>query len=156
MISLFGEQKTSNLATSGKRQRNADVGDRANSTDLLRGVAYSFVEATQKGQLRRGSTSGRGNVLDWMVGTTDTTFEYIGENKDKLGAAGGGATGVIVGTLVGGPVGGIIGGIVGGVAAGTTIRQVDKKVKENREKRHQRQEAKRDEHKLRPGQLSLD
>jgi hypothetical protein len=156
IAAVVGVDSVRGAIDAGKRQRHADVGDRANPTDLLRGVAYSFVEATQKGQLRRGSTSGRGNVLDWMVGTTDTGLEYIGENKDKLGAAGGGATGVIVGTLVGGPVGGIIGGVIGGVAAGTTVRQVDKQVKKDRERREQRLEAIKGELKLRPGQLSLN
>ncbi|KAL3914613.1 MAG: hypothetical protein SGARI_000031 [Bacillariaceae sp.] len=156
VLGLNVENSVRGAIDAGKRQRHAQEGERANATDLLRGIGYSAVEATQKGQLRRGSTTGRGNVLDWMVGTTDTGLEYVNENKDKLGAATGGATGVIVGTLVGGPVGGVIGGIIGGVTAGTTVRQVDKQMKQRREKHHLHHEAKKSLRKLKPGQLALD
>jgi hypothetical protein len=156
LAAVVGVDSVRGAVESGKRQRHALEGERSNVTDFFRGIGYSFVEATEKGKIRRGGKDGNGNVLDWVVGSTENTTEYISENKDKLGAAGGGATGAIVGTLVGGPVGGIIGGIIGGVSAGTTIRQVDKRVKDRREKRQERQEAKLNNYKLQPGQLTLD
>jgi hypothetical protein len=140
----------------GKRQRKALDGEQGNVIDFFRGLGYSVVEATEKGKLRRGEPDGRGNLLDWVVGATVNTTDYIDENKDKLGAAGGGATGVIVGTLIGGPVGGVIGGIIGGVSAGTTIRQLDKRLKKKEEERRRGREAKLNDRKLNPGQLTLD
>ncbi|KAG7353455.1 hypothetical protein IV203_002810 [Nitzschia inconspicua] len=156
VAAVVGVDSVRGAVEAGKRQRHAPEGDSSNYTDFFRGVGYSFVEATEKGKLRRGSKDGKGNVLDWVVGSTENTTEYIDENKDKLGAAGGGAAGVVIGTMVGGPVGGVIGGIIGGVSTGTAIRQVDKRVKDGQEKRRDLQEAKLNDNKILPGQLTLD
>ena len=102
-------------------------------------------------KLRRGCQDGRGNVIDWMVGATVNTGDYIGENKDQLGSAGGAGAGVMVGTMLGGPVGAVIGGVIGGVTSGTAIRQIDKRIKNAMNKRDSKYEEKR----LKPGQLAL-
>jgi len=119
----------------GKRSRSAKEGEAAKVGDFFRGIGYSAVEATRKGKLRRGGGDGKGNVVDWMVGATVNTSNYIGKNKDALGSAGGAGAGVLVGTILGGPVGAVIGGVVGGMTTGTAIRQIDKRIKKVLKKR---------------------
>lgn len=135
----------------GKRSRRAKEGEAAKIGDFFRGIGYSAVEATRKGKMRRGRGEGRGNVVDWMVGATVNTGDYIGNNKDSLGSAGGAGAGVLVGTILGGPVGAVIGGVVGGMTTGTAIRRIDRRIKNVFEKR----ESKYEEAKLKPGQLAL-
>ena len=132
----------------GKRSRHAKEGEAARVGDFFRGVGYSAVEATRKGKLRRNIKSDRkGNLVDWMVGATVNTGDYIGKNKDTLGSAGGAGAGVIVGTILAGPVGAVIGGVVGGMTTGTAIRRIDKRIK--------RVIQSKEEKKLKPGQLML-
>ncbi len=136
----------------GKRSRQAQEGEAARVTDFFRGIGYLAVEATQRGKLRRtGSIHRRGNILDWMVGATADTGEYIGKNKDTLGSAGGAGAGVLVGTILGGPVGAVIGGVVGGMTTGTAIRRIDRRIQAVLQNREQKIE----EQKLKPGQLAL-
>ena len=135
----------------GKRSRRAKEGEAAKAGDFFRGIGYSAIEATRRGKLRRGCQDGRGNVIDWMVGATVNTGDYIGKNKDQLGSAGGAGAGVMVGTMLGGPVGAVIGGVIGGVTSGTAIRQIDKRIKNAMNKRDSKYEEKR----LKPGQLAL-
>jgi hypothetical protein len=135
----------------GKRSRRAEEGEAARMGDFFRGIGYSAVEATQRGKLRRGCEDGQGNVIDWMVGATVNTGDYIGNNKDSLGSAGGAGAGVFVGTMLGGPVGALIGGVVGGMTTGTAIRRIEKRIK----KAIQQREANYEESKLKPGQLAL-
>jgi len=132
----------------GKRSRKAQEGEAARAGDFFRGIGYSAVEATRRGKLRRsGSLARKGNLLDWMVGATENTSEYIGKNKDTLGSAGGAGAGVLVGTLIAGPVGAVIGGVVGGMTTGTAIRRIDRRIKTILEKK--------EDTKLKPGQLAL-
>jgi hypothetical protein len=135
----------------GKRSRRAEEGEAAKAGDFFRGIGYSAVEATRKGKLRRGAKDGRGNVVDWVVGATVNTGDYIGKNKDTLGSAGGAGAGILVGTILGGPIGAVIGGVLGGMTTGTAIRRIDKRIKKVIEKR----ETKYEENKLKPGQLVL-
>ena len=135
----------------GKRSRRAEEGEAARAGDFFRGIGYSAVEATRKGRLRRGAGEGEGNVVDWMVGATVNTGDYIGKNKDTLGSAGGAGAGILVGTILGGPVGAVIGGLLGGMTTGTAIRRIDKRIKRVIEKR----ESKYEEKKLKAGQLAL-
>ena len=132
----------------GKRSRKAQEGEAARAGDFFRGIGYSAVEATRRGKLRRsGSLARKGNLLDWMVGATENTGEYIGKNKDTLGSAGGAGAGVLVGTLIAGPVGAVIGGVVGGMTTGTAIRRIDRRIKTILQKQ--------EDTKLKPGQLAL-
>ena len=132
--------------------------DYARVSDFFRGIGYSAVEATQLGKLRRGAEDRNGNILDWMVGATANTSEYIGNNKDTLGSAGGAGVGVLVGTLLAGPVGAAVGGLVAGMTTGSAIRRIDQKIKTVLERREIQVEQKRiqiEEKSLKPGQLAL-
>lgn len=142
----------------GKRGRQASEDDYARVSDFFRGIGYSAVEATQLGKLRRGAEDRNGNILDWMVGATANTSEYIGNNKDTLGSAGGAGVGVLVGTLLAGPVGAAVGGLVAGMTTGSAIRRIDQKIKTVLERREIQVEQKRieiEEKSLKPGQLAL-
>jgi hypothetical protein len=123
LAAIVGVDSVKGAIEAGKRQRHADKLDKATASDFFRGIGYSAVEATERGKLRRGSVDGRGNVLDWVVGSTENTGEYLNKNKDKIGGAGGATAGVVIGTLVGGPVGAIVGGIVGGASTGFAIKK---------------------------------
>ena len=132
LAAIVGVDSVKGAIEAGKRQRHADKLDKATASDFFRGIGYSAVEATEKGKLRRGSIDGRGNALDWVVGTTENTGEYLNQNKDKIGGAGGATAGVVIGTLVAGPVGAIVGGIFGGASTGYAIKTIDKRSSEAR------------------------
>lgn len=53
--------------------------------------------------------AGDGNIIDWAVGATKGTADYVVQNKAKLGAAGAGGGGFLAGMALGGPVGAVIG-----------------------------------------------
>eukprot|EP00984_Skeletonema_dohrnii_P031810 scaffold24810_cov85-Skeletonema_dohrnii-CCMP3373.AAC.2 len=73
----------------------------------------------------RGKKDNKGNVIDWAVGATTTTTEYVGENKTRLGGAAAGGGGFIVGMALGGPLGAVIGGLVATAATGKTLETID-------------------------------
>ncbi|CAB9503791.1 expressed unknown protein [Seminavis robusta] len=113
----------------GKKARNADQEDKAQLTDVVRGIGYAAVDATKRGALRRGKKDSENlNVVDWVEGVTHDTTKYVDDNKARLGGAGGAGAGMLVGTLLGGPVGGIIGGILGGATTQKTIETLEKQV----------------------------
>ena len=74
----------------------------------MRGLVQAAGEATSDGAARRGK-QGDGNIIDWTVGATSNTTEYVVENKNRLGAAGAGGGGFLLGMALGGPVGAIVG-----------------------------------------------
>ena len=55
----------------------------------MRGLVQAAGEATKDGAAKRGK-DGNGNIIDWTVGATANTTEYVVENKNRLGAAGAG------------------------------------------------------------------
>jgi len=142
VAAVVGVDAVRGSIAAGKRSRRAKEGEAAKVGDFFRGIGYSAVEATQKGKLRRGSKDGQGNAIDWMVGATLNTGDYIGKNKDSLGSAGGAGAGILLGTMLGGPVGAVIGGVVGGVTSGTAIRRIDKRIKKAIRKRTSKKEEK--------------
>ena len=159
LAAIVGVDSVKGAIEAGKRQRHADQLDKATASDFFRGIGYSAVEATKKGKLRRGAVDGQGNVLDWVVGTTENTGEYLNENKQKIGGAGGATAGVVIGTLVAGPVGAIVGGFVGGISTGYAIKTIDKEVEKHTEKhaekKREKEEAKLRAKEVQPGQLTL-
>jgi hypothetical protein len=122
---LTGVDAIKGAVASGKKSRNANEYDGYRPGDFIRGVFYAAAEATVDGAKARGKKDGKGNVLDWAVGATKGTADYVAENKTKLGAAGTGGGGFLVGMALGGPVGAVIGGVVGNLAGGKTIEAVD-------------------------------
>ena len=89
-------------------------------------------EATVRGAEMRGKKDNEGNVIDWAVGATTTTGEYVGENKTRLGGAAGGAGGFWVGMAVGGPVGAVIGGLAATAVTGKTLKTIDEYQKKDK------------------------
>ena len=92
----------------GKRSRHVDEGEKWKPGDFMRGLVQAAGEATSDGAARRGK-QGDGNIIDWTVGATSNTTEYVVENKNRLGAAGAGGGGFLLGMALGGPVGAIVG-----------------------------------------------
>ena len=120
----------------GKRARGAGADEKYRCGDLARGLGYSISETTKSAAAKRRLKSGKGhhgdgNLLDFAVGATAGTAEYVGENKAKLGGTGAAGVGMVLGTMVAGPVGGISGGILAGAATSKAIegleRRFDKK-----------------------------
>ena len=75
----------------GKRSRKVSEQDNWKPGDFMRGLVQAAGEATKDGAAKRGKTlDGNGNILDWTVGATANTTEYVVENKNRLGAAGAG------------------------------------------------------------------
>jgi hypothetical protein len=95
-------------------------------------LGYSISETSKSAAAKRRLRSRKGhhgdeNLLDFAVGATAGTAEYVGENKAKLGGAGATGVGMVVGTMVGGPVGGIAGGILVGAATSKTIEGLERR-----------------------------
>ena len=99
--------------------------------DLFRGLVQLAVETTQEGAAMRGKR-GEGNFVDWTVGATANTTEYVVENKNRLGAAGAGGGGFLLGMALGGPVGAVIGGLVATAATGATLDAIDAEMDKRR------------------------
>ena len=70
--------------------------------------------------------------MDWTVGATANTTEYVVENKNRLGAAGAGGGGFLLGMALGGPVGAVIGGLVATAATGATLDAIDAEMDKRR------------------------
>ena len=73
----------------GKRQRGAGKGEASRPGDFFRGLVQAAGEATTQGATIRGK-QGEGNLIDWAVGATSGSSDYVKENKNRLGAAGAG------------------------------------------------------------------
>lgn len=93
----------------GKRNRKVDESAGYRPGDFLRGVFYAAGEATRDGAIKRGKNVDEGNLIDWAVGATSGTSNYISDNKVKLGGATSGGVGFLYGMVLGGPVGAVVG-----------------------------------------------
>lgn len=110
----------------GKRRRNADEGDKTRPGDFMRGLVQAAAEATRDGAARRGkSNENDANIIDWTVGATQGTADYVVENKNKLGAAGAGGGGFLLGMALGGPVGAVVGALAANATTGMALEGID-------------------------------
>jgi len=125
LAAVVGVDAVKNTVSAGKRGRGKSDGDNYHASDVARGLFQAAKEATHRGATMRGKKDDQGNVIDWAVGATTTTTEYVGENKTRLGGAAAGGGGFIVGMALGGPVGAIIGGLVATAATGKTLETID-------------------------------
>jgi hypothetical protein len=119
----------------GKKARGAGADEKYRPGDFARGWGYTISETTKSAAAKRRLKSGKGhdgdrNLLDFAVGATASTAEYVGENKAKLGGAGAAGVGMVVGTMVAGPVGGIAGGILMGAGASKSIEGLERRFDE--------------------------
>lgn len=109
LIAIAGVDAIKGAVDAGKRARNAREEENYKPGDFFRGLVQAAGEATREGEARRGKKGGDGNIIDWGVGATANTTDYVVENKNRLGAAGAGGGGFLLGMALGGPVGAIIG-----------------------------------------------
>jgi len=125
LAAVVGVDAVKNTVSAGKRGRGKTDGDSYEASDVARGLFQAAKEATHRGATMRGKNDNQGNVIDWAVGATTTTTEYVGENKTRLGGAAAGGGGFLVGMALGGPVGAVIGGLVATAATGKTLETID-------------------------------
>jgi hypothetical protein len=125
LAAVVGVDAVKNTVSAGKRGRGVSEGDNYEATDVARGLFQAAKEATHRGATMRGKKDSKGNLIDWAVGATTTTTEYVGENKTRLGGAAAGGGGFLIGMAFGGPVGAIIGGLVATAATGKTLETID-------------------------------
>jgi len=125
LAAVVGVDAVKNTVSAGKRGRGKSEGDNYEASDVARGLFQAAKEATHRGATIRGKKDNKGNVIDWAVGATTTTTEYVGENKTRLGGAAAGGGGFIVGMALGGPIGAVIGGLVATAATGKTLETID-------------------------------
>jgi hypothetical protein len=112
----------------GKRSRNASEAADTKPGDFFRGLVQAAGEATSAGAAKRGrSPNEKGNLIDWTVGATENTTEYVVENKNRLGAAGAGGGGFLLGMALGGPIGAVVGGLVATATTGAALEQLDER-----------------------------
>ena len=118
--------RNANAVSAGKRGRGVSESDNFQAADVARGLFQAAKEATVRGAEMRGTKDdGRGTLIDWAIGATTTTTEYVGENKTRLGGAAAGGGGFMVGMALGGPIGAIVGGLVATAATGKTLTRID-------------------------------
>lgn len=84
---VVGVDAVKNAVNAGKRGRGVSENDDYQESDIARGLFQAAKEATVRGAEMRGKKDDEGNVIDWAVGATTTTGEYVGENKTRLGGA---------------------------------------------------------------------
>jgi len=108
LLAITGVDAIKGAVDAGKRSRHVDEGEKWKPGDFMRGLVQAAGEATSDGVAMRGK-QGDGNIIDWTVGATSNTTEYVVENKNRLGAAGAGGGGFLLGMALGGPVGAIVG-----------------------------------------------
>jgi len=108
VAAITGVDAIKGAVDAGKRSRHVDEGEKWKPGDFMRGLVQAAGEATSDGVAMRGK-QGDGNIIDWTVGATSNTTEYVVENKNRLGAAGAGGGGFLLGMALGGPVGAIVG-----------------------------------------------
>ena len=61
----------------GKRARNADEEENWKPSDFMRGLIQAAKESTRDGAAKRGKLHEKGNLIDWTVGATSNTAEYV-------------------------------------------------------------------------------
>ena len=132
VAAVVGVDAVKNAVNAGKRGRGVSENDDYEASDIARGLFQAAKEATVRGAEMRGKKDNEGNVIDWAVGATTTTGEYVGENKTRLGGAAGGAGGFWVGMAVGGPVGAVIGGLAATAVTGKTLKTIDEYQKKDK------------------------
>ena len=126
LAAVVGVDAVKNTVSAGKRGRGKGEGDDYEASDVARGLFQAAKEATHRGATMRGKKKdSKGDLIDWAIGATTTTTEYIGENKTRLGGAAAGGGGFVIGMALGGPVGAIIGGLVATAATGKTLETLD-------------------------------
>lgn len=135
LAAVVGVDAVKNTVSAGKRGRGKGEGDDYHASDVARGLFQAAREATHRGAKMRGKKDVKGNAIDWAVGATTTTSEYVGENKTRLGGAAAGGGGFIVGMALGGPVGAILGGLVATAATGKTLETIDEHVQKKKTER---------------------
>lgn len=133
VAAVVGVDAVKNAVNAGKRGRGVSENDDYEASDIARGLFQAAKEATVRGGAEmRGKKDNEGNVIDWAVGATTTTGEYVGENKTRLGGAAGGAGGFWVGMAVGGPVGAVIGGLAATAVTGKMLKTIDEYQKKDK------------------------
>jgi hypothetical protein len=116
----------------GRTSRGGSTDEGYQAGDFLRGLGYAMSETTKSAAQKRREERKTGHegdetLIDFAVGATAATGEYISENKAKLGGAGAAGVGMVVGTMVAGPLGGVVGGILSGATTNKAIDTFDKK-----------------------------
>jgi hypothetical protein len=87
---MVGADAVKASVEAGKRARKAKEGAHGTIGDFFIGIGYAAVEATESGAIRRGKKAGQQlDPLDWMIGVSASTGQYLGDNKEKFGQAGG-------------------------------------------------------------------
>ena len=61
----------------GKRSRETDKEENWKPGDFIRGLIQVAKETTSDGAAKRGKLHEKGNVIDWTVGATSNTTEYV-------------------------------------------------------------------------------
>lgn len=106
---------------SGKKARGVSSGDRYHFGDFTRGSIRALSETAKAGAaIRRGNSSSY-QVGDFSTGASTSASTYVGENRERFGAAGGSSIGMAVGAVALGPIGLIAGSILGIMAGAKAL-----------------------------------
>jgi len=101
---------------SGKKSRGATEEDRYHFGDFSKGLVRSVKESAKSGASMRQGESDSYEFGDFSRGATAGMGKYAGNNKERLGSAGGSSLGMAVGAVALGPIGLVAGSILGAKA----------------------------------------
>jgi hypothetical protein len=133
VVVVTGFDAIKGAVDAGKRARKVDEDEASRPTDFFIGIVQAAKESTRDGASKRGKLQGEGNVIDWTVGATVNTTEYVKKEKNKLGAAGAGGGGFLIGMAVGGPIGAVVGGLLASATTGAALKTIDRKMRNKTE-----------------------
>ena len=128
VVVVTGFDAIKGAVDAGKRARKVDEDEASRPSDFFIGLLQATKESTRDGASKRGKLQGEGNVIDWTVGATANTAEYVKKEKNKLGVAGAGGGGFLIGMAVGGPIGAVVGGLLASATTGAALKTIDRKV----------------------------
>jgi hypothetical protein len=115
VVGLVAVDSVRGAVALGKQSRGESSSEGYKFGDLTRGTLTAIKQATKTGRAMRGG--GSSNQLgDFSVGAASSVGQYAGQNKQRLGSAGGSSLGMAAGALALGPIGLVAGCVLGGMA----------------------------------------
>ena len=111
---------------SGKKARGASEDDRYHFGDFSKGLIRSVKETAKSGGSERRGDGHSYEVGDLSVGAAASIGKYAGNNKERLGSAGGSSLGMTIGAVALGPIGLVAGSILGAKAGAKAFASSEK------------------------------
>jgi hypothetical protein len=115
VVGLVAVDSVRGAVALGKQSRGESSSEGYKFGDLTRGTLTAIKQAAKTGSAMRGG-DGSYQLGDLSAGAANSVGHYAGQNKQRLGSAGGSSLGMAAGALALGPIGLVAGCVLGGMA----------------------------------------